>query len=233
MAGQLSSDPLRNEETLSAMGICSNIEEIPYMVLISFFISISTRVSNELGAGEAIRAKRAAACSIIVCTIVGVILTLCLVLPRKLIGSMFAKDEEIVGLVQSLMWPTALYMFGSSVIVSFEGIVLGCGRQTAGAIFVVVAYFIIGLPVSYVLGFKWGLGVMGLTLGRLAGKIAQLFMMGILYVRINWQGEVDRASSLLTLVNANESQDQQGCDENESIHTKPIIDIELNTNNDD
>ena len=202
LAGRLSSDPSKNEETLSAMGICSTIEMLCGMILVSIFFAISTRVSNELGAGSAIGAKRAALCGMMLSITVGCTLASMLLIFRNMISHTFAREEAIVALVKSLIWPISLYHFCAAFCSSFEGIVLGSGRQIHGAVFVFISYFVIGLPVSWLCGFKFGLGVIGLYMGRVTGKAIQLCLYGILCLRTDWQHQVERASKLMEMVTA-------------------------------
>ena len=56
-----------------------------------------------------------------------------------------------------------------------------------------ISYFVFGLPISYLFGFKFGQGVMGLYFGRVAGKIIQLFLYGYICVWTNWEEQVQKA----------------------------------------
>ena len=50
----------------------------------------------------------------------------------------------------------------------------GSGRQYIGAVTSFVAYYIIGIPVGIVLGFKTDLGVIGLWAGMTIGNAVQV-----------------------------------------------------------
>ena len=53
-----------------------------------------------------------------------------------------------------------------------QGIFRGSGRQSLAAIYNFCAYYILGIPLGYVLGIKLGFGVEGLWWGMTAGLCA-------------------------------------------------------------
>ena len=60
-----------------------------------------------------------------------------------------------------------------------------------------MSYFVVGLPVSYVLAFKMRMGLLGLIFGRLSGKFTQTTLYIIMYSRMNWDEQVERSRGLL------------------------------------
>jgi MATE family multidrug resistance protein len=72
-----------------------------------------------------------------------------------------------------------------------QGIIRGLGHQNVGAIGNFVAYYIIGLPLGYVLCFKtWPGGIMGLFFGSATGlTVANLFYSWHLR-RADWSAAV-------------------------------------------
>ena len=58
-----------------------------------------------------------------------------------------------------------LYVFFDTIHGVQSGIIRGLGRQVYGAIWTLVCYYIIGLPLALTLAFKHELGVKGLWLG--------------------------------------------------------------------
>ena len=194
MAGRVSDDVSTNKDGLSAMALGATIEMPCNMILGSIFSAISTRVSNELGAGRSIGAKRAAVCGMMISLTAALLLSSSLLIFKESISAAFTSEKRIIILVESLMLPTSLYMFFAAICCSFEGIALGSGRQTSGAFFVIIAYFVIGLPVSWLFGMHYGLGVYGLTIGRVIGKSIQSSLYGYLCLRTDWDEQVKRAS---------------------------------------
>ena len=51
------------------------------------------------------------------------------------------------------------------------GVLRGSGRQYIGAIVNFIAYYIIGIPLAVVLGFKTTLGIIGIWIGMAIGNL--------------------------------------------------------------
>lgn len=69
----------------------------------------------------------------------------------------------------------------------------GSGRQHLGAIFNIVAYYVIALPLGIFLAFKRSQGLYGLWVGQ----VVALYLVGaseyaVVWLWTNWEGEVDR-----------------------------------------
>ena len=95
-----------------------------------------------------------------------------------------------------------MYQFGMGMCSALEGIVIGSRRQRRAALFVVIAHYGVGIPTAYICGFTLKLGITGLVLGRIAGKVCQLFLYCALVIRTDWEEQVQRASVLVGQVGA-------------------------------
>ena len=207
MSGQLSDEISENEASLSAMAVYQTLNFLPAMVLWAINTSIMTRVSNELGSGNAFLAKRAGVCGILLMSGSGLIISFLLLVFRRGVSEIFVTDEGIIDLVYTLMMPLSIYMLMGAVCMAFEGIITGSGRQAYGAMVVIVSYFVFGVPVSYIFGFRLGYGVVGLVFGRVVGKFVHTLLYGCIYWMTNWDKQVDRARELIETINANDKID--------------------------
>lgn len=81
------------------------------------------------------------------------------------------------------------------MVFMFIGVAVGAGWQFSVALINVACYYIIGLPVGGLLGYKFKLGVEGILGGMLFGCLLQiLFILIFIRLRINWQKEVSKRS---------------------------------------
>lgn len=67
---------------------------------------------------------------------------------------------------------------------------MGAGWQFLVAFINVGCYYIIGLPIGAVLGYKFDLGVKGIWSGMLAGCLLQIIILIFVFLRANWKKEV-------------------------------------------
>ncbi|KAG2252286.1 hypothetical protein Bca52824_082422 [Brassica carinata] len=101
---------------------------------------------------------------------------------------------------------TVLISLFLCVVVLVFRVAIGSGWQAVVAYVNLVTYYVIGLPIGCVLGFKTSLGVAGIWWGMIAGVILQTITLIVLTLRTNWTSEVENAAHRLK-ASANESQE--------------------------
>ncbi|KAF9589366.1 hypothetical protein IFM89_023300 [Coptis chinensis] len=74
-----------------------------------------------------------------------------------------------------------------------EGVAVGCGWQTFVAYVNVGCYYVVGVPLGVLLGFKFNLGAKGIWSGMIGGTIMQTVILLWVTFRTDWNKEVDEA----------------------------------------
>ncbi|KAG8081290.1 hypothetical protein GUJ93_ZPchr0007g6173 [Zizania palustris] len=171
----------------SIIAMCENTEAISYMITYGFAAAISTRVSNELGAGNVDKAKKALAVTLVLSLLLGVAFLLLLGLGHDLWAELFSTSEAVISEFASM---TPL-LIGSVVLDSTQGVLSGvsrgCGWQHLAAWTNLVAFYIVGLPLSILFGFKLGFHTKGLWLGQICGLLLQNTILLFITLRIKWE----------------------------------------------
>lgn len=89
--------------------------------------------------------------------------------------------------------PRALHLWATEDIVGdglciINGSVLrGCGLQVMAAKVVLFSYYVVAIPVAYVLGFYTDMGVTGLAWGITLGTYVHSGIYAFLVSRIDWE----------------------------------------------
>jgi len=152
LSGRLVPDP---EVAVGGMTIYQSINTFCFMFPLAFAISASTRVGNLLGAGQSKGAAFAAGVSILSAACLSLcmgILLFCI--PHTFLPSLFAPGADGVILETSRTIPLlATYVFADGIQVALNGIIKGCGRQLITVPIVVVAYWVVGVPLAYYIAF--------------------------------------------------------------------------------
>lgn len=106
---------------------------------------------------------------------------------------------------------------GQAAVLS--GVLRGAGRQGIGAATSWCSYWLIGLPLAYLLGFKTELGVLGLRLSLAAACAVQALVLFVYTAcRIDWVKEVARAQELVAADQGGAPEDVCGPDhENQGL----------------
>jgi len=194
---------LPHREALVGIGanvIIMNVSSLTYMLYLGTSISGSVRVGNALGAGDARRAEIASNLTLISGTIMALVNVALLLMFRNSLPWFFTSDLDIVKKAQHLFLIAAAFQLPDAVNGCAQGIFRGSGRQAMGALWNFVAYYIIGLPLGYELGLKFGFGVEGIWWGMTLGLCSVCIGCTIIIYRSNWNKLAADASSRLNII---------------------------------
>ncbi|KAF5792870.1 putative multi antimicrobial extrusion protein [Helianthus annuus] len=186
MSGLLPNPKLETSMMSVSLTTSSVIFRIPY----GFGSAVSTRVSNELGAGKPRAARLAARVMMFLAVTEGVLVSLFLISVRHIWGYLFTNEEEVVSYMSNVMPVLALSNFMDGIQGVLSGTARGCGWQKIGAAVNLGAYYIIGLPCSAILTFVFHYGGMGLWMGIISGSGLQAILLLVITMRTNWEQQV-------------------------------------------
>ena len=197
------------DAAVAAMSIYQVTNAFAFMIAVGFGVSTVTRVSHELGSGDAVRAKFAAHVALRLIIVVEIVVSALVYLSRGSWGAMFTKDTDVTNLLSKLMVPLAFYVAFDALCCVSTSILRGCGRQSAAAPIVVFAYYVVGIPAALALAFKTSLGAMGLAIGGTIGTATHAAAMCVAVFNIDWNAEVVRARASRHTANIDTSTDDE------------------------
>jgi len=141
------------------MTIYQTINAFCFMVSCGFAIAGTARVGNLLGAGNPGGAALAGWVSVGLCALGSGTLGLILyALPHDFLPGLFLSsslDEEheaVIDQVAAVIPLLAVYVFADGIQSGINGIITGCGRQWIVMPIVIIAYWVVGVPLAYYLG---------------------------------------------------------------------------------
>ncbi|CAL0331681.1 unnamed protein product [Lupinus luteus] len=170
----LLSGHLKNaQEAVGVLAIVLNLENLFFSVILSLGTSVSTRVSNELGANQPDKAYASALVSLALGFILGWVGGLLMVAIRGGWAALFTHDKGIINGVKKIM----LFMALGEV---FNFPLAVCGGILRGVLSV----------------FKFHGGLVGLFIGLIIGIITCLTLDLVFIVRTNWVKAAAKAQIL-------------------------------------
>lgn len=131
----------------AAHQIASNLAAVAYMMPLSLGIATSARVSFWLGAGDAVRARRACRKGFELTALVALLTAASMAAARGPLASIYSADPAVVALGATLLAATAIYHFADAI-------------QTL-CIFVLRCYRVTVAPLVLYCTLLWGLGLGG------------------------------------------------------------------------
>ncbi|KAJ6405599.1 hypothetical protein OIU84_013542 [Salix udensis] len=154
--------------SLDSISICMNYLNWDIQFMLGLSAAASVRIGNELGAGH----PKVAKFSVIVVNATSIIINAVINLTPLLASSVFLNGIQPI----------------------LSGVAIGSGWQAIVAYVNLATYYVIGLPIGCVLGFKTSLGVVGIWSGMIIGVFLQTVTLIMLTVRTNWDAEVEKGS---------------------------------------
>ncbi|XLT53055.1 hypothetical protein HN873_045659 [Arachis hypogaea] len=178
----------------SVLSICLNTESTLWMVPFGLSGAISTRVSNELGAGNPWAARLAVRVVLVMAIIEGTLVATVMISIRNLWGYVYSNDVQVVRHVALMLPILAASIFLDGLQCVLSGIVRGCGWQKIGAFINLGSYYLVGVPCAIVLAFVLHSGAKGLWLGIICALILQALGLIIITARTDWEREAEEAT---------------------------------------
>ncbi|KAG8638768.1 hypothetical protein MANES_14G060800v8 [Manihot esculenta] len=178
---------------LSMMSISLNTSSVVFRIPFGLGSAVSTRVSNELGAGRPDAACLAVRIVIFLAVAESLSLGLALVAARNVWGFLYTNEKEVVRYLASVLPVLALSNFMDGMQAVLSGTARGCGWQKLGACINLGAYYLVGLPSALVLTFLFHFGGMGLWMGITCGSSVQALLLLAITMHTDWDQEAKKA----------------------------------------
>ncbi|CAN6481065.1 unnamed protein product [Victoria cruziana] len=107
----------------------------------------------------------------------------------------FTNSKEVQEVVSNLAVLFALTLLLNSVQPVLSGVAIGAGWQWLVAYINLGCYYIVGLPLGFLLGSKLNLGVKGIWSGMITGVGLQTLILTGITLATNWKKEAAEAES--------------------------------------
>ncbi|KAH6764264.1 MATE efflux family protein [Perilla frutescens var. hirtella] len=176
-----------SEITTSLIAMCVNTEAIAYMIAYGLSAAASTRVSNELGAGNPDRARHATGVTLRLTVALSLVVVLALCFGHKLWASAFSNSTVIINAFASMTPFLVVSIVCDFVQGILSGVARGCGWQHLVVFINLGTFYLIGMVVAAILGFKTELHAKGLWMGLICGLAAQTMGLFVLSKLTNWK----------------------------------------------
>lgn len=164
-------------EQLAAHTIALNISAISYMVTLGLSSAGAIRVGYEVGRKDVIETRKAGFSALIMAVLFMAVSAVILILFRDQLVHIFTSESVVIAVAADLLIVAAFFqIFDGSQAVGI-GICRGLTDVTVPTYITFFAYWIVGLPIGYVLGFWANWGVIGVWVGLSLGLITSAVLL--------------------------------------------------------
>ncbi|WP_165231894.1 MATE family efflux transporter [Aquisphaera insulae] len=168
---------------LAAHHIVLDVASVTFMIPLGLASAGAVRVGQALGRGEPAAAGRAGWTALVLgASFMAASGTLMALVPGVL-ASLFTTDSAVIGRASTLMLVAAAFQLFDGLQGVSTGTMRGAGDTHTPMVANLIAHWVIGLPLGYLLGFIFGYGIVGLWIGLAMGLGAS----GLYLLRAWWR----------------------------------------------
>lgn len=147
---------------LATHQIMITVSQLFFMVYYGIAAAVSVRVSYFAGQGEYTQLRSVAAAGFHITLFIGFVVSIPVFLLRHQIGYWFADSAEVAEMCAPVLVLMIIYQFGDGMQCIYANALRGTAYVKPMMFIAFVAYFLVSLPTSYVLGIRLHLGITGI-----------------------------------------------------------------------
>jgi MATE family multidrug resistance protein len=180
--------------TVAAHQIAINIASIAFMLPLGLAMAVTVRVGQARGRGDAAGLRRAGQAALLLCLLCQGLTCSAMVLGAARIAGWYAPGQtEVILLATGLIGLAALFQLSDGLQAVAAGALRGLKDTRVPMLYTAFAYWGVGFPVAWWLGFERGWGPQGLWYGFIAGlSVAACLLLGRAR-RLLWQAPAEIA----------------------------------------
>ena len=172
MAGHLGS------AAAAAHQLTFNFNGLMIMVAVGMSAATSVRVAHAVGSGNHDGVARAGLTGITLAFLIMCVFGLAVSLLPQTISAAYVNDEAVWAISRQTLTAVGLMVIIDGVMTVTMGALRGMGDVRWPAFLHGIAFWIVGVPIAYVLAFSAGFGAVGLILGISLAMLVSLILMG-------------------------------------------------------
>jgi MATE family multidrug resistance protein len=185
--------------------IALNLAVVAFMIPLGISQGAATRVGNLIGSGDTQQMRYAIKASLLLGTTVMVVPALAFTLLRHELPRLYSSEPSVIAVAATLLPIAAAFQLFDGVQVVAGAILRGMGRPDAGAALSLIGYYVIALPLAYLVGFVWHQGLIGIWASLALGLVVVAAALLVLLRRtasrpiFALQLGIERAASVASL----------------------------------
>lgn len=180
--------------TVAAHQIAINIASIAFMLPLGLAMAVTVRVGQARGRGDAAGLRRAGRAALLLCLACQALTCSGMVLGAATIANWYAPGQtEVIGLATGLIGLAAIFQLSDGLQAVAAGALRGLKDTRVPMLYTAFAYWGVGFPVAWWLGFERGWGPQGLWYGFIAGLSVAACLLLLRANRLLWRPAVSRS----------------------------------------
>lgn len=166
----------------AAHQVSISLASVSYMMANGLSAAASIRVGNQLGRRDYAMLHLAAKTLFVMVVVLMLFSGVAFISGRHYWPSLFTDNQTVIAISAQLLIITTFFQIADGVQVVAQGALRGLSDTRVPTLLTFISYWVVSLPMAYVLGFYTKLGVLGIWVGLAVGLYVNA---GLLYTRFN------------------------------------------------
>jgi MATE family multidrug resistance protein len=162
---------------LAAHQIAINLASISFMGVLGISQASSIRVGNAMGEQSISKIRKAGFTGIAMGASIMSLAGITFIILNNFLPTLYIDDEAVISIASRLIIIAALFQLSDGTQAVGIGVLRGLTDVKGPTIITFIAYWIISLPIAYVLAFYFNLGVDGVWIGLLIGLTVSAILL--------------------------------------------------------
>ena len=164
---------------LAAHQIAINLASITFMAVLGISQAASIRVGNAMGEQNIAKVRKAGFTAIALGAGIMSLAGIIFILLHNYLPTLYIDDKAVISIASRLIIIAALFQLSDGTQAVGIGVLRGLTDVKGPTIITFVAYWIISLPIAYLLAFNFKLGVDGVWIGLLIGLTVSAILLTV------------------------------------------------------
>jgi len=169
-------------QALAAHQIALQLATISYMTTSGLGAAAAIRVGYFFGKKDFPQMRTSAYALIILAGLIMIVWAVVFIAFRNELPLFYSQDKEVIALASKLIIIAGLFELADGVQVVCTGALRGMQDVKIPSLLIFIAYWVLSLPIGYLLGFTFGMGVAGIWIALLVGlTLTAIFLLWRFY----------------------------------------------------
>ncbi|HKG08753.1 MAG TPA: MATE family efflux transporter, partial [Pedobacter sp.] len=167
----------------AAHQVAINLAAVTYMMASGIASAATIKTGNNFGKGDLLDLRRSAIASYHVILLFMSVTAVFFILANSLLPYIYTEDIRVIEIAAQLLIIAGFFQLFDGTQVVGLGILRGMGDVNVPTIITFIAYWIIGIPLGYLLGIQLNMGVNGIWYGLTFGLLTASLLLFIRFQR--------------------------------------------------
>jgi len=166
-----------HKEAQAAHQIAINLAAISFLICTGIAMAATIRVGNHFGELNKTRIRTIGVSAILQVAFFMALTSITYISLRYFLPSLYIQNQEVIDIAAGLLIMASIFQIPDGIQVTAIGALRGMQDVNVPTVITFVAYYLMALPIAYLLAFRFNMGALGIWVGLSVGlTISATFM---------------------------------------------------------